>query len=370
MGNLRIIGSHLVSDKEYYGKQIDQSLLAHDSGTNGATVSLISGAQLDLTKAPPPVYTEADGTTPLPAIGFGQPMTVDIRYIYTGRVGAHDFFNGTGDIIVLSGVKDWGVFKASARALNYVAKGVQKHQTITGTSATTDGTPIVAYQKAVASSQVTVTLELEAAAKETGVVNQLGTAFTQAAGIPLLLPYAGYFLAAGQLLPIVGKIAAAIGGGSSGWSQNLPINFGLPGTVPSVAQFHLVTTNTDEFAGCTFDATNGVLRKDGSAYDGDEPYLVVAVYGGVRPELDSFAPTVATADLLNRTALATSGGSGILGDLDDIVKLASDMKFRNQALDLQRQIAAAAGDAATIAQLTPQLDAAKKNITDPSLRPQ
>jgi hypothetical protein len=369
MTSLRIIDSHLVSDAEFFERGLPQYLGNRGPSAAVGAISLRDGASLDLRSAPPPLYTMPDGTTPLPPIGFGQPMTVDIRHVYTGHVGVHTFFDGNGDIAVVSGVKNWGVFKASARALNFVARGKGPQTTIKGADATTDGTPIVAYQRAVVSSQVTVSVEIAAAGNDAGLTAQLGSAFTAAGGIPLLLPYQGILLAAGQLLPLLGKLANAISGGATPWSERLEINFGLPGTVPSAADFRLLTSNPEEHAGYVFKAGVGLVDANGTAYSGDEPYAVLAIYGGIRSELESFAPTVAGADLLSRFYSATSGGGALLNDLTDILKLASDMKFRAEALDLERQITDAGNNAELTGPLQAQLKAVLANIKDASLKP-
>lgn len=364
-----IIDSHLISDVEFAKKDFERQILARDAGGAGERITLDDGAELDFTvpDASAPLFTADDGVTPLPPIGFGLPMTVDIRHVYSGEVGVKNI-DGTGDIAVMSGVKDWSVFKAAGRALNFVAVRHGKRSTLPGPNALSDGTRVVAYQKAVVAKQVLLTVELAAAGKQNGALTQLGSAFTAAAGVPLFMPYAGALLAAGQIVPIVGRLADAIAGGRPKWSQPAEINFGLPGTRPSVAEFKLLASPTANFSGHTFVAGRGLVDRGGNLYQGDDPYVVVAIYGGQNTDLDDFTPALAGADLMKRFHEAQSGSGGVLDDVVELMKVASDVKFRDQAIALQAQIEAAPAGTDT-APLKDKFDAAVANIGNPAMRP-
>ena len=370
MAVYRIIDSHLVSETEFARKGLDRQLSLRGNNELGERISLDSGALLDFTAAVPgaPLFLGKNNVTPLPDIGFGLPMTVDIRHVYSGRVGVKGI-DGTGDIAVVSGVKDWSVFKASGRALNFVAIHQGKHSTLTGPGGLADGTRVVAYQKAVVAKQVLLTVELIAAGKQNGVFQQLGTAFTTAAGVPLFMPYAGALLAAGEIVPLVGKLADAHAGGRSPWSQSAEINFGLPGTEPSVAEFRLIASAAVDFSAYKFVAGRGLVDANNSIYDGDEPYVVVAIYGGVDPDLEGFTPAVAGADLMKRFYEAQTGSAAVLDDMIELMKVASDVKFRDQAIALRVQLDAAPANSDLKAQLEKKYDAAVANIGNPALRP-
>lgn len=364
-----IIDSHLVSETEFAKKDLIRQLSLRNSSALGERITLDNGAHLDFTVQAPatPLFASADGVTPLPPIGFGLPMTVDIRHVYSGNVGVKNI-DGTGDIAIVSGVKDWSVFKAAGRALNFVAIHQGKHSNLSGPSALTDGTRVIAYQKAVIAKQVLLTVELTAAGKQDGILSQLGSAFTAAAGVPLFMPYAGALLAAGQIVPIVGKLADAISGGHSPWSLPAEINFGLPGTQPSVAEFKLLASAAADFSGYTFAAGRGLVDAHGTVYAGEQPYVVVAIYGGENSDLEGFTPAIAGADLMKRFYEAQSGSGAVLSDLLDLMKVASDVKFRDQAMALKAQIAAAPAGTDTT-ELKKKYDAAVTNISNPALRP-
>lgn len=359
-----IIDSHLVGEHEFAAKGLVRQLSLRNESTLGERIVLDSGAHLDFSTlaSTAPLFTLPDGVTPLPEIGFGLPMTVDIRHVYSGNVGVRNI-DGTGDIAVMSGVKDWSVFKAAGRALNFVAIHQGKRSSLTGPGALSDGTRVVAYQKAVVAKQVLLTIELAAAGKQNGALSQLSSAFTAAAGIPLFMPYAGALLAAGQIVPIVGKLADALSGGHSPWSLPAEINFGLPGTKPSVAEFRLLASASADFTGYTFKAGIGLVDAQGAIYSGDQPYVVVAIYGGQNTDLENFTPTLADADLLKRLHQGSP-----LDDLVDLMKVASDVKFRDLALSIKGQIDAALPGADT-AELKSKYTAAIANIGNPALRP-
>ena len=189
MATYRIMGGHLVSEEEFArkGRELSQ-LAAAPARARLAGVTLDNFAELTVKSIHATAHPKA---IEFPAVGYGKPMTIDIRNVYTGRVGSKPFLSGTGDIAVVSGVKSWGEFKASARALNWVAEKKGKNENLGGPGALKDGTRIVAYQKAVATSQIIASFEIVAAPPDKNVLDIIGGAFTAAAGVPLFMPYAG-----------------------------------------------------------------------------------------------------------------------------------------------------------------------------------
>lgn len=315
-----------------------------------------------------PPYTMPDGVTPLPPIGFGLPLTIDIRYAYTGNVGCHSIIDGVGDVAIVSGVKNWGVFAASVRALNYVVPNTGRFSPIGEPGALINGTQIIAYQRAVTTSQLTATVEIFAAPRDGATVKALGSAFTAAAGIPLLMPYAGYLISAGRLLPFSGRLASLISGKGSSWSRSFNINFGLPGTLPSVAEFRLLSGDVKAHAHCTFQPEVGLIEKDGTPYRGPAPYLVVAIYGGLRPELDNFSPAVAGAAILQRFAPSSNDLTGGAVELIETARDLLDLTYRRriEALHSRLKHPENQGD---LEDIKAKISALSANISDSSLIP-
>lgn len=114
MATYRIMGGHLVSEEEFArkGRELSQ-LAAAPARARLAGVTLDNFAELTVKSIRATAHPKA---VEFPAVGYGKPMTIDIRNVYTGRVGSKPFLSGTGDIAVVSGVKSWGEFKASARS--------------------------------------------------------------------------------------------------------------------------------------------------------------------------------------------------------------------------------------------------------------
>ena len=61
------------------------------------------------------------GFTP---IGPNKPLTVEIRHVYTGKFPERAMFGHRGDMAVVSGVKNYSAFDATARAVNFLETGV------------------------------------------------------------------------------------------------------------------------------------------------------------------------------------------------------------------------------------------------------
>ncbi|MGI4880006.1 MAG: hypothetical protein ACRYG4_21235 [Janthinobacterium lividum] len=367
MALYRIIGEHLISDDEYARKGDTVTAALAANGRGGAahpSVALQSGRTLSFDA--PIAAAQPAALTAFPPIAYGQPLTIDIRQVYSGKVHWRDL-SGTGDIAVVSGVKNWSVFNASARALNFVAKHTGANTMLPMPGALTDGTAIVAYVPAVATEQLLVSFELTGAPRDDGVLATLSSAFQAAATMPLFLPYQGAIMAAGSIIPLAGKLIGALTNGSSMWSETETVNFGKPGTTASVADFRLAARAGSGLEAYTYRPDVGLVDNSGALYNGDEPYIVIAIYGGQNSELEGFAPAVASAELLKRFYGAQNGVGNAIGDLIDIVKLASDVKNRRAADQLKARIAAAGG--ADTTKLTAQLAATVANILDPTLRP-
>lgn len=361
MAILRVIGNQTFTEEEFVEKNYASHL-----ALSPAQAKQHAGfaAPLGLAAAPVTTFTASDDETPLPPIGYGQPLTIDIRHVYTGATGDK---KGKSDIAVVSGVAEWGDSKASARGLNWVAHRSGRNDDLDGPDAFGSGVTVVAYQKAVLSKQVRASFELAAAGQDDQLLPKLGDAFRAAAGIPLFLPYSGVLLAAGKLIPLVGKLIGALSQ-KTPWATIEPINFGLPGTVPSKAEIRIVVKNPSALAGFTL-AGNRMVDAGGNPYAGPEPYMVIAIFGGADTKLETFTPAVMSADLMKRFYGAQGGAGAVFDDVIEIMKVASDVKFRNAAQDLKARVAAAPAGSDQAKLLQKELDATLANIIDPALKP-
>jgi hypothetical protein len=370
MAVYRVLDGQLVQEDEFRAKGTDlvKAMQATKAGVDpGPSITLDNDMVFEVPITP----SDAAVSQSFTPVKFGDPLTVDIRYVYSGNVGTKGGFLGIGetkgDIAVCSGVKEWSAFKASARALNWVAPRTYKNETVKQPTALQDGTRLISYQKAVATKQVIVSVEIASAPYENQLLEKLGGAFTTAAKIPLLMPYAGYLLAAGQIVPAVGKLLETVTGGHCEWVQSEELNFGLAGTAPADAGFRVIARGTAGFDNHRFDAGTGLIGPDGKAYTGDDPYVVVALDGAAAPELESFTASVAGAELMRRFQMGQSGQSGLIDGILDLTTIISDVKFRDEAITLKQKMKDMSP--AEKAKTQPQLDALIKNIVKSELRP-
>lgn len=371
MAVFRVLGDQLVPESEYAVKAPELVRAMHGAGArsdSGPSIALESGQLFEFAAiaADPAGGGTTTGFTP---IRFGSPVTIDIRHVYTGKVGSSGGFlgGGTGDIAVVSGVKEWSAFKASARALNWVATKKGKRTNLPRPSALKDGTPIIAYQKAIATKQLVVSVELASAPREESILDVLGEAFAAAAQIPLFLPYAGALLAAGQIVPATGKLLKAISGGNSSWDATEELNFGIAGLADADAGYRVIASANSGLEGLRFRPGAGLIDSDGQPYDGDQPYVVIAVDGAAQSELENFTAMVTSAEVMKRFHMGESGQNPIVDDLLDLMTIISDVKFREEALALKGKMTGMAEDETAKAQA--RYDALVKNIIKGELKP-
>ena len=188
------------------------------------------------------------------------------------------------------------------------------------------------------------------------------------AGIPLLLPYSGYLLGAGQLLKLAGNIGHSLFDGTE-FSVTAAINLALPGSKPEPAGFRIISTSDELREGWTYAEGTGIVDAAGKKYEGDSPYIVLSLDGGQKDELNSFAPAVASAAVLQRFFQVPDGGQVAIDSVVQGLQFASDFKYRERALKLQAKLAQPDLDDETKKQLTSELKATLANIQSDALKP-
>lgn len=364
----RVLGDQLVAEDEFAekGQDLVRAMGAAREGSDtGPSVRLRSGDPFSFAVEP------AGGSPPLfkfEPIKFGSPVLIKLHHVYSGKVGTEGgIFDKTGDIAVVSGVKDWSAFKASARALNWVAGKKGKRSHLARPAALQDGTTIIAYQKAIATRQLVISLELAAASREKGVAEVLGAAFTAAAGIPLFLPYAGALLAAGQIVPAVGKLLDGVTGGYSQWSASEELTFGLSGYADADAGFRVIASANSGLEGLRYKDGAGLVDASGTPYAGDQPYAVIGVDGQADSSLENFTPMVTSAEVMKRFHLGEKGLRPIVDDMLELMTIISDVKFREEAEALKKKMVNMSAEEKAKEQV--RYDALVKNILKAELKP-
>jgi hypothetical protein len=365
MAVFRVLDKYIVSEAEYRAKQgpLTAFMAARDAGKPIGAFAL-SGGRMLATAPPPPTAAP----TEFPPIGYGKPLTILIRHVYTGSQPDNGFFSSDADVAVVSGVRNYEVFNASTRALNIVAQNLSPHAHITRPETFTEGSIVVSYSPAIMTDSLTISLELAVATFPQAFVNALSSAFTSLAGIPLLLPYAGYLLGAGQLFKLAGNVGHALFDGVK-FAVSDSIDFDLPGAIPASADFRVLTSDNfrNEAQGLQYHEGKGLVDASNAPYEGDEPYIVLSLDGKQRDNLKSFVPSVASAAILQRFFQAQSGGQVAIDTMVQGLTLASDFKYREQALALKAKLADATEPEKT--QIQQQLAAALKNISTDALKP-
>ncbi|MDE2184389.1 MAG: hypothetical protein KGJ78_15320 [Alphaproteobacteria bacterium] len=359
----RVIDDHVVSEAEYRARRHEITTFLDARAIGEAKRGLMLSGERTLTATAP----AAPAGAPDP-IGKGLPLSILIREVYTGKYPDDGPFGDGGDIAVVSGVKNYDVFNATARALNFLVKDVKEHSRLRRPSPFTEGTSLVAYSPAVMTDSLTVGFEFAVADFPQEFVNSLSNAFSTLAGIPLLLPYSGYMLGAGALFKLVGNVGHALFDGIK-FTVTDSIDFDIYGAQPAVAGFRIVAA-TDEFSNYQYTDAGGLVDAQGKKYAGDTPYIVVSLDGRQRDNLKTFAPTAASAAVLQRFFSVKDGGQVAIDTVVEGLQFVSDAKYRDQAMALKAQLVdPSVTDPARKKALQDGYAAAVKNIVSDAMKP-
>jgi hypothetical protein len=368
----RVVGGNLIPEAEYQSKREE---LAHVTKKGAGEVAFSSGGRLT-----PAVLKSFANTSMFQSlvkespekIGKGEPCTILIREVWTGEFPHPGIFGGKSDLVIVSGVKSYEATNATARALNFIETGLEPGKRLERGSAFKIGTPVVAYSPAVTTDSWTLTFEFGVATFPTAFIDSIAKVFSGGATqIPMLLPYAGYLMGAGQLLKLASNIGHALYDGIV-LSVTAPIDFDVLGVDPLLAGFRIISPYDFAGAGYTYSPNTGVTRpvsgkKENERYEGPGPYIVISLDGKKRDNLKDFAPLAATAAILQRFFEVPEAGQVAVDSIFEALKLASDLKYHRQAVELKEQLDRAQ-DQATKASLKTQLDAAQKNILTKELQ--
>lgn len=364
----RIVENTLLDESEYRARasEIAAHLELRSSGKTNAPLSLGFGRELFSLAESAKEGLEAREVSAFTPIGIGKPLTIELRHIYTGHLPKGGrFFGKSKDMAVISGVKDYSVFAASTRALNFIALKTDSHSHLKSASAFTNGTSVIAYYSSVVSDNLTLSVELAADDFPETFIEQVSKGLEAAAEIPLLIPYAGYLLGAGVIAHLASDISNTLIDGQADYSITESIAFDSPGTTPSHADFRLLCHS--QYLAAEYDYVVGqglVHRATRELYSGDEPYVVISLDGKSRPTLENFAATAASAAVLKRFFDIRDQGSTSIDTIIEGLKLVSDMRFRNKALAVKQKIETLEDGAPERKRLQSQYEALKKNIVN------
>ena len=356
MSVFRVIGDHVVKESEYRQKAVEVAGASQAPGS----VEFSGGRTLSLDAAPE-VGARHD-------IGLGLPLTITITEVYTGRYPQKGLLGGhpRKDVAVVSGVKNFDVFNASARALNFIQPQIGSHGRIKAPSALSQGTSLVAYSPAVLSDSQVVTVEFAVDNFPQELFDKVSGAFTALSGVPILLPYAGFLMGASGVAKLAGSLGEALFDGHPAFSVTESIDFATPGLPIAKADFRILAGSALAADQYRYDPEHGLVDASGAVYDGDEPYVVLNLDGRENKQLEGFAPSVASAAVLQRFFSVKDGGEASINAVTEGLHLFSDLQYRDRALKLKAQIDAGTGDTGA---LQSSYDAILKNISSDVIRP-
>src|SRR4051794_4924476 len=101
-----------------------------------------------------------DAVRPFANIDFGSPLSILIRRVYTGRFPDKKIFGNRKPMLITSAIKDISTSSAAAQALNVLKESVAPHSVFSGPGAREEGTSLLYYSPAVASSLITVSVQM------------------------------------------------------------------------------------------------------------------------------------------------------------------------------------------------------------------
>lgn len=303
-------------------------------------------------------------------IGPGKPLTVRVEEIYTGKHPAAGIFGRKSDVLITSAVKSYATFDAQPRALNFIRKDATAKTRFTDGDPSEIGTPIVYYSPALLDRSLTVGLTMVADEFDSEIINTIGSAFTNVAGIPIFLAHSSYLLAAGSLIKLIGQAGENLFDGSPFFNQSERVDIDLPGRRSWEAGYVLISASDAFEAEYKVDDGGQVVnRTTGARYDGDNAYVVLSLDGAEDAALKNFTPTAASAELLSRFLGAENKQAKIIDSIVEGVKLSNDYRFRKRVDAIDAQLARANLPQDERDSLTRERAALVKNILNEVLRP-
>jgi hypothetical protein len=308
-------------------------------------------------------------------IGIGKPLSIEITTVYSGKY--KKFLGAKKDAIVVSGVKNAQTFQGTSRAINIKTSNVNENDYLKFT-AFEDGTRYVYYTPAMDANSMQVSFEIMFDNFDTALFETISALLTSAAGVPVFLPAAAYLLGGAQLVNIGSKLGDALFSGQPHLTGTIAIEFDSPLIPATEPKEFIIYRDADkgEFDNLEvglFKDSNPALRlvkkADGSEYKGDAPYMIVILNGAKRQDLESFAPTLASASVLKKFYGPANRIGEVTTVLQDAMKLYNDSNYRLKGEKLKKQMDAVADKTSDEYKKLKQLyDAYAANIGNDNLK--
>src|SRR5262249_33642301 len=153
------------------------------------------------------------------------------------------------------------------------------------------------------------------------------------------LPANGYLMAASSVLKLAGNLGQALFDGTPVFSATETLDFNMPGGEDATADFRVVCNPTLDPSNFKIDPKRGLVDPQSQkAYSGDEPYILLSLDGAKQDAFSSFAPTAASATVMQKFFNVKDGGQVAMDTLVDALKLYNDSKFRSRADEVKKSL--------------------------------
>jgi hypothetical protein len=196
-----------------------------------------------------------------------------------------------------------------------------------------------------------------------------------AAGLPIFAPASAYLMAGGVLVKLFSQFAEYLSDGKQSFSETLSIDIDRPGVENTQPGFAILT-NSDEIEELVnnrhleFVPKAGLRNTStGKAYNGPGAYVVLSLDGSERPDYAAFAPTMASAALLDRFLHLGQQRPTSTDLIFQSMKAFNDLHYRSKAEGIKRRLAETPQESEDGNRLRLLFDAYVKNISDRDLHP-
>lgn len=303
-------------------------------------------------------------------IGFGKPLLIQIRHLYTGCYPKESFFRRSKDLLVTSALRDLAVYNASPRAVNFIQRDVATGLNLQVPRAYDQGTPVIYYTPAITASSIILTIDISFDNFPEELVKSASTALFGLAGVPMFMPYAGYLMGASTVVKLASEYGNALFDSGPAFSATVRLDFDMPGAAESQSNFRVICEPDFDPTSLNFEEGKGLVTSEGKRYDGKSPYVVVSLDGKNRDnEFGHFTPTLATAALLQRFYSSREKSEATLDGISGVAKVFNDIQFREKALAVKQKMTGIAADSEEHKLLKTRFEALVANIGSDDLKP-
>lgn len=308
-------------------------------------------------------------------IGVGKPLLIEIREVYPGN----HLRKKPKDMLVTSAFKSFATFNAQPRAINIMKKDAIPGTAIDRISAVEQGTSLVFYTGALTNKNSNVAIEFGFNEFDDSDFKTVGELFSNAAGLPIFAPASGILMVASGITKLIGKVGELLNEKRQVFRTSENIVFMRGGDTKAKFGFTLLDDDRTPFSQeerqkYELNTFGKLVDEKGAPYRGDTPYVVLSYDGRKMDEYKDFAPTHASAEILERFySTGVTSSSSAVDILSSALKLYNDKAFLDKANEKTKEIKNLDPnedeDKKEIARLTTLRDAYIKNIRDDAFKP-